>query len=1068
MKKTGLLIIALLYNALSFSKNYDTFIVNTVEGIPMTFFVYNENYGKVIVGGRSGSNTSPTLNAISTSTQGVVTIPDEVEYNGKTYSVVQIGENAFKNCSSVTTFNIPETVSLINKHAFAGCTSIESISILGVESLYSAFENCTSLKSVELGNQLSYIAGSFSGCTALTSIVLPGSLQNISSSSFEGCTNLESVTIGDDLVIIGDKAFANCSKLENLTLPETITYIGERAFENCSTFTSITLPSNLKYIKNSAFKGCTGITSITIPGKVLSIEDDAFTGCNLTKVVLEDGSDDLTLGYNASLTSGSSYKGLFFVSSTPQISELYIGRNIVCTVPKPFRNLTSLTTVRYGNTVNTIEEGEFTGCSFLSTVEFGNGLTTISKDAFNGCSQLTSIDLHNAPVHIGQSAFEGCSALKSASIGTSVKSIGSKAFYMCSSLESIDIPDSNGGLGEYAFANCYNLKSVKIGNGVYSIGWHAFENCSDISSLTLGNCIVEIGLQAFYGCRSLKEVVIPASTSTLKANVFNGCSSLEKVTILGVIEELCGFSYCTALKSITIPEGTKKINDNTFSGCKSLETISLPNSITSIGQYVFYRCTSLKSIKMPSNLNTLGKYAFQECALTSIIIPPSLTSIGDEAFKGCSSLTSVTAERTTPASIKDNVFADVIANATLYVSYGSKSAYQKNSVWNKFKSIVESRPIIGSTFSYYLPCGGDAIECRFSVTETDPMEVQVGNGTMSAINATMNDNLTVPSIVYGHDDTSFRVTNIAEYAFYNRTMPSVTLSEGILSISKNAFNNCSELTTLNIPISVTRIDNAFTGCTSLNSLTVGWRKPSDIEVAEDNFEDIPSDAVLSVPAGTKKYYETLAPWNKFSQIVEVSPISLGDITAGHESIVDLSIILNSPEEIAGVQFKLTLPEGVSLTEENGYPIVTLTNRTEGFTALGSKDPDASNSYLFLLFSMDGKSIIGNEGAIMNLKLDVSNSINLGTHDMIIDDVHLATSTFETLYPDASTSNLSVTDYIIGDANNDGVVSIADVTAIINKINNNVSSTFAESAADVNGDGLITIADVTGVINIINK
>ena len=963
----------------------------------MTFFIASENNKQVIVGGRSGTNTSPTLNSISTSTQGEVTIPAEVSYNGNTYRVIQIGQNAFKDCSLITTINIPENITRINNQAFSGCTSIESVKIPNeVQYLGSAFENCTRLESVELGNSLTSISGSFIGCVSLKSIELPSNLQSIGNRTFSGCTYLESVKIGNQIVTLGDFAFENCSKLNNVTLPETLKSIGKGAFYNCSSFTSISLPSNLIYIKNSAFFGCSGITSISIPGKVVSIEDDAFTGCHFTNVRIEDGTDDLTLGYNASLTSGSNYKGLFYLSSTPELSEVYIGRNIICTVPKPFKGLTCLKTVRYGNTVNTIAEGEFYNCSNLKNVEFGNGLTSIGKEAFYGCTSLQSIDFNNCSVSVGEYAFYKCSSLESAQLGNAVTKIGQYAFYQCSSLESIEIPQSAGSVGDYAFYECSNLRSVKIG-GVYSIGWNAFYRCSHISTLTLDEGIQLISIQAFYGCSSIKEVVLPASTKVIKANVFTNCTSLEKVTILGSLDYICGFSYCTKLSSISLPEGLKDINENAFSGCSSLTSISLPNTVTNIGQYAFYNCTNLNSLQMSDNLKTIGKYAFQKCGLSSIVIPKTTTTIGEYAFKDCSKLTVVTVENSTPISINSNVFADVVTNATLHVPYSCKSVYQENTVWKMFTTIKENGVKLGDVFKANV----NNTTCSFTVTNLESLEVQLSQA------GTLTGSLTIPSKVYGDDGTSFFIKSIGENAFSGKGIGALRISEGITAIYKDAFSDCTELTTVTLPKSITYMADAFKYCSNLQSLTVFWRNPSDIQMDIRIFEYITSNSVLLVPAGTKSRYEEIDIWQKFSQIVEVSPISVGDVTTSYGSQADLPIILNNAEVISGIQYKLTLPEGVSLAEEDGEPIVSLTNRTDGFTAMGRKDPDTKNSYLFVMFSLGGNSITGNEGAIMNVKLNISSDVKVGRYDIIIEDVTLATSAFNTLYPAAASSELLI-------------------------------------------------------------
>ena len=193
------------------------------------------------------------------------------------------------------------------------------------------------------------------------------------------------------------------------------------------------------------------------------------------------------------------------------------------------------------------------------------------------------------------------------------------------------------------------------------------------------------------------------------------------------------------------------------------------------------------------------------------------------------------------------------------------------------------------------------------------------------------------------------------------------------------------------------------------------------------------------------------------------------ISARFGSKADLPIYLKNTETVEGLQFKLTLPDGVSVEEQDGTLLAATTERTEGMTIMGRKDPDAENSYLFVAFSLDGNAISGTEGAIMNVRLDIAQDIELGVHDIKIEDVYMTTSTFETLNPAESTSELTIKDFMPGDVNNDGIVNVTDAIGIVNYVLKNVPSTFVEVAADVNGDGIINVTDAIGIINmILNK
>lgn len=251
---------------------------------------------------------------------------------------------------------------------------------------------------------------------------------------------------------------------------------------------------------------------------------------------------------------------------------------------------------------------------------------------------------------------------------------------------------------------------------------------------------------------------------------------------------------------------------------------------------------------------------------------------------------------------------------------------------------------------------------------------------------------------------------------------------------------------------------------NLNSVSVCWRKPADVEIAEDNFNQLVDNATLYVPAGTAERYLEHAVWRKFANIVEASPISVGDITARYGSRTSVPIYLKNEEQMAGLQFRLTLPEGVTLAEKDGEIIISTTERTEGFAIMGQKDLDEENSYIVVLLSFDGAEISGNEGAIMNLRVDISDTLSLGDYTISIEDIVLTTNSFMEHVPEGSYAELTVTDMLLGDVNGDGIITVTDAVSVVNYILRNPSSNFIAVAADMNGDGIINVTDAVSIVN----
>ena len=370
---------------------------------------------------------------------GSVIIPSSVTYNDTTYSVTSIGDDAFYECSSLTSITIPNSVTSIGKQAFQYCSSLASITIPN---------SVTSI-----GNN------AFAGCSSLTSITISNSVTSIGDYAFGGCSSLTSITIPNSVTSIGDGAFARCSSLASVTIPNGVTSIGDFAFGYCSSLTSVTIPNSVTSIGNNAFQYCYFLTSITIPNSVTSIGDDAFSDCSfLTSVTIGN-----------SVTSIGSYA---------------------------FNNCKSLTSVTIPNSVTSIGDGAFKSCSSLASVTIPNSVTSIGSLAFYGCSSLTSInvDANNA----NYCSIDGVLFSKDKTtliqypigntrseyiIPNSVTSIRSYAFSGCSSLTSVTIGNSVTSIVKYAFNNCKSLTSVTIPNSVTSIGYAAFGDCSKLTSV---------------------------------------------------------------------------------------------------------------------------------------------------------------------------------------------------------------------------------------------------------------------------------------------------------------------------------------------------------------------------------------------------------------------------------------------------------------------------------------------------------------------------------------------------------------------------------------------------------
>ena len=485
--------------------------------------------------------------------------------------------HAFDGCMSLTSVEIPASVTDIGNDAFAHCSGLQTVTFTGTSNLAAVGANA------------------FLGCTALTGITIPASVTAIGNSVFQGCSELASVTFSSpsQLTHIGTHAFLQ-SAITSITLPDSVTTIGDSAFQDCASLRQVSLPSGITSIGDSTFSRCGALTSITIPDSVESLGADAFANCSsLASATLPNNSKFTQIKVNT------------------------------------FAKCSALASITIPSSVTSIGGNAFDGCTALTGITIPASVTTLGQSAFFGCSQLASVTFDGSSQleAIGTKAFQNCSALASINLPNTVTKIDNMAFAKCSSLTSITLPDSVTSVGQAAFEQCADLASVHIGAGlrVPDLGVRAFDGCGKLTTYTVssGNpdfkdvdgVLFSKDGGSLYRYPIAKEgaYVIPSDVTALKAGAFANCTGLTAVTIPGSVKIIPGnanagdtstlscFHGCSNLESVTIQSGVTTLEPRAFSSCDKLSSLEIPASVTALGNYlvsstspltVYYRGTA--------------------------------------------------------------------------------------------------------------------------------------------------------------------------------------------------------------------------------------------------------------------------------------------------------------------------------------------------------------------------------------------------------------------------------------------------------------------------------------------
>lgn len=896
--------------------------------------------------------------------------------------------------------------------------------------------------------------------------------------TFSDLTNLNTVNLPSSCQEIFDNAFYNCTSLARISLPASIASIGAYSFYNCSSLREIVLPPNLTYIEDYAFYGCTSIVNLTIPRKVKIIKESAFANCEGLKELNFESPSELSIVSRNAFYKCSAIKQLILPEKLKEIGDY------------AFSYLTSLTKLQLPPQIELIEEGAFEDCKELEELSLPSSLKSMGNSAFGYCDHLRKLvfEQPSSLEVLPQDGFYKCK-IQNLDIPSSVKTIKKQCFWDNYYLKTLKLPEYISEIEDLALQvnqldtltiNCIHIKDwfasdiygnyktnlqakclilgdsvqtiadkafkkadirgkLKIPDSVKSIGNEAFYYCQLINEIEFGNNIEYVGKEAFYFLHNLSRVRFPNKSFKIDENAFDGLRDIGSMWLY--IKDLKSWSEMEFISPTSNPLFYAKKyyitlwDEQTSQWNKSVtEELKISSNISKMGNYLFPGIGGIKNVIFEDSNQSivLGELSLPQDYeylyigrnisgnlknnnLKSVEIGPRVTRFSNDAFKECTNMTAV-------------IISDIEKWCT--INFGN----------------AMSNPLYMAKNLYL---GGDII------TE-----------------------LYIPN----------KCSSIKPYTFYN----------------------CENLVDLIMPASIKDIGNeAFKNCTGLKGI-VSYSETAP-ECGSNAFGGFDKKLCeLWVPEQSVKKYSEADQWQDFYYI---NPI-----------VFPSSIVLNSKElnllvndsyqlEATILPVNTTKPKITWSSSDSSVVSVSDTGKILA-SSVGSVTVKASCGNInedckINVFSLDSSSLsissLSMEGVRDKRNLKATETLNLtakiqpqnldfitvewkatpeGILDFIVpeggngkeaqmvikDKVNAKNVTVTALLKEAPEISASyafdVDDLYLGDANDNGIVTVSDVVTISDYIVHKDMRDFCFVNADVVNDMQITPADVTATVNII--
>ncbi len=718
----------------------------------------------------------------------------------------EIPENAFEFCTGVQKIILGDGVTIINRNAFKDCTDIQDLDLGdGVSSLpYTAFSGCTGLKNLTIGKNLAEVGDAFVDCTAL---------ERVEVTDLAAWCNIDFYDYTSNPLNIAHNLYYDGAPVTNLVIPQGVETIKKYVFAGCESIESLSL-CDVNTVGESAFRNCTGLEKVTFPASVSEVKSSAFDGCTALAGVY---TDDLAAWCNIDYT--------------------YDGDNPLNLAHTLYYDGAPVTNLVIPQNVDEIKNYAFQGCESIESVK--TGATTIGERAFSKCTGINTLTLDVGVEVIGNRAFEYCSGLGEVILPDGVTTVGHGAYMECGNLTKLIIPDSVTNMEDDIVYSCNKLAELKLPymtknmriTDLFGVIMDASYIKAPLTSVTVSRG--EIGSAAFMNSKTLQEIILGDGVTTIGESAFKDCIGLKRVTMGNGI---------TTVGSGTAGYGTYAYAS--FRGCTALEYVYI-NDLNHWCNIDFYSasdnplyyahvlCLDGEAVTTLENqideTEKINDYAFINCTSLLSLIIPDVTYIGYSAFKGCTNVEAATL----PFIGQDGQYVNDFAtdkNSFNYI-FGNPQLGNTEGLPISLKTVAIRG---GQTITSYAFNNCGYIQNLDIALEVSTISLGAFHGCSNLVSLTLPSSFGTFEKIFadstGHGDVPESLKKVtiwdngAELIYKGlqncEHIESVTLCN-IKTIPNDMFSGCTALKTIDMGTMVNKISyNAFYGCTSLVNVVV--------------------------------------------------------------------------------------------------------------------------------------------------------------------------------------------------------------------------------------------------------